>query len=569
MLASLHIENIALIRRLDLELKADFCAFTGETGAGKSILIDSIGLLCGARVEKELIRSGESYALVEGMFYPSDDVKDALRELEAEPDEDGALFLQRRMTEDGRSSAKINGRTVPLAKLRETAALLLSLHGQQDTQSLAAEEKQRRLLDAFASDEPLLDAYRETYNAFTALQREANEAKKQAEELEERRDLLSYQVKELTQASIRVGEEAELLAEHTLLANREKIIENANAVYDALYGEDRSAVACLQTARSAMRSLSGLLPEGEQLQTRLEDASAELTDIAESLRAYADPSEGSAERLTYVEERLDRLSALQRKYRTDEAGLLEKLQNASHALETLENSNAAREETEKKRKQLQAELQARAEALHTSRERAAKLLAQRVQDALALLDMPSVRFVIDLEETEAYGAYGADTVCFTVSANAGEEPRPIGKIASGGELSRIMLCLQCVLADVENIHTLIFDEIDTGISGKTNEKIGHMMQQIASRGHAQVICVTHAAQLAACAAHQYRISKQERNGRTETDVRLLSDPERVEELSRIMGGVNVTDTVRKAAGELLEANRSDGAPSFGKDKTSK
>lgn len=555
MLASLHIENVALIRRLDLELEADFCAFTGETGAGKSILIDSIGLLCGARGEKELIRSGESYALVEGMFYPSDDATAALRDLEAEPDEDGAVFLQRKLTPDGRSGAKINGRTVPLSRLREAAALLLSLHGQQDTQSLATEEKQRRLLDAFASDESLLNDYRETYTAFTALQREAAEAKKQAAELEERRDLLSYQVRELTQAKLRVGEEAELTAEHTLLANREKITENANAVYDALYGEERSAVACLQSARSAMRSLSGLLPEGEALYTRLEDASAELTDIAESIRTYAEPSEESADRLAYVEERLDRLSALQRKYKTDEAGLSEKLKNVSRALETLENSNAVQEENEKKCRQLQTELQTRAAALHEARRQASVLLAERVQEALALLDMPSVRFVIDLEQTEAYGAYGADTIYFAVSANAGEEPRPIGKIASGGELSRIMLCLQCVLADVENIHTLVFDEIDTGISGKTNEKIGHMMQQIASRGHAQVICVTHAAQLAACAAHQYRISKQERDGRTETNVQLLSASERVEELSRIMGGVNVTDTVRRAATELLEANQ--------------
>lgn len=556
MLASLHIENIALIRRLDLEPAEGFCAFTGETGAGKSILIDSIGLLCGARGERDLIRSGEEIALVEGMFVlPAgealqSETEKALAELDIEADEDGALFLQRKLTADGRSTAKINGRAVPLAKLRETAALLLNIHGQQDTQTLANPEKQRVMLDQFAGDGHLLAEYRCLYGECSKIGRTLRERKEKADELAERRDLLVYQVQELKQAKIRPGEEAELTAEHALLANSEKVTENAHEAYDALYASELSSLSQLKKAMGAVGKLASFLPECKEYYTRLEDTKAELTDIAESISVYTADREDTAGRLTAVEARLDKLSALQRKYKTDEAGLAEKLKKAQSDLELLENNGADCDELEKELKRKKAQLTETANALHTARSAAAKKLAERVQEALAELDMPKVRFVIRLEQGD-FTPDGRDLIDFAVSANAGEEPKPIGKIASGGELSRIMLCLQCVLADVENIPTLIFDEIDTGISGKTNEKIGQMMKQIAKDGKKQVICVTHAAQLAARASHHYRISKKEDDGRTQTEVRLLTHEERIHELARIMGGLQVTDTVRKAAEELL------------------
>lgn len=550
MLTSLHIENIALIRRLDLEPAAGFCAFTGETGAGKSILIDAIGLLCGARGERELIRSGEDFALVEGVFdYPAH-MAGVLEELEAADEEDGVLFLSRRLTADGRSTAKINGRTVPLSKLRETAALLLNIHGQQDTQSLASEEKQRVLLDLFCGNEDLLEEYGKLYGECRSLQRDLKERKEKAEDLAERRDLLEYQVRELKQAKIRPGEEAELTAEHALLANSEKVTENAHQAYDALYGNDLSAMAQLKKTMQAVNRLSAILPECKEYFTRLEDVKAELTDIAESVYPYTSDPENTAERLTAVENRLEKLSALERKYRTDEAGLAEKLKKASADLALLENCGEDCLQLEKELKEKESLLKEAGKALRQARIRGGEILSARVQEALAELDMPKVRFVISVSEGEATPA-GMDEIDFSVSANAGEAPRPIGKIASGGELSRIMLCLQCVLADVMQTPTLIFDEIDTGISGKTNEKIGRMMAQISSGGNTQVICVTHAAQLAACASHQYRIAKKEENGRTQTEVRLLDYEERIGELARIMGGLQVTDTVRKAAEELL------------------
>lgn len=551
MLASLHIENIALIRRLDLELAEGFCAFTGETGAGKSILIDAIGLLCGARGERDLIRSGEDCALVEGMFSVADrETIEALEALDVQPDEDGLLFLQRKLQSDGRSSAKLNGRAVPLSKLRECATLLLNLHGQQDTQTLSTPDRQRELLDAYAGDQALLDAYTARYTTCLRLRQEREQLRRQAEELAERRDLLLYQVQELEQAKPRIGEEEELLAEHALLANREKVTEGAYAAYDALYGADQSAAAQTAAAIAAVSRLRSILPEGDALLERLENAKAELTDLAETLQPYTADQEDASARLQQLETRLDQLSALRRKYRTDEAGLIAKWEQAKQDLEKLDNSKADSEELTARLRKAEEDLATDAEALHAARAAAAASLSERVQTALAELDMPRVRFVIELQP-QACGPNGKDGISFAVSANAGEEPRPIAKIASGGELSRIMLCLQCVLADTEHISTLIFDEIDTGISGKTNEKIGRMMRRISSVGHTQVICVTHAAQLAACAEHHFYISKQEHDGRTQTKVEKLDRDGRVNELARIMGGLQLTDAVRLAANELL------------------
>ncbi len=551
MLASLHIENIALIRRLDLELDEGFCAFTGETGAGKSILIDSIGLLCGARGERELIRSGEDYALVEGMFFATQETSNALEALEVFPDEDGSFFLQRRLNVDGRSIAKIGGRTVPLAKLREAASYLLNIHGQQDTQTLSGEDRQRDLLDRFASDGILLDSYREAYRNHARIKREMRELTERAEALEERRDLLSYQVQELTHAKLRAGEEAELNAEHALLANSEKVVENAHDAFGALYAEEQSALAQLKRAMTAVGRLVPIVSECKEYLDRLDDVKAELTDIAESLSPLTADREDTAGRLDAVETRLDKLSALQRKYKTDEQGLLDKLAKAKADLSLLENNASDMDGLKKELADAEQKLHDAAGSLRRARREAAENLSTRVQNELAELDMPKVRFLIRVDEG-GFTPDGADLIDFAVSANAGEEPKPIGKIASGGELSRIMLCLQCVLADVESIPTLIFDEIDTGISGKTNEKIGHMMNRIAQNGNTQVICVTHAAQLAARASHHYFISKSEQNGRTQTDIELLDRDGRIGELARIMGGLQVTDAVKKAAEELLE-----------------
>ncbi len=557
MLVSLHIENIALIRLLDLDLNGGFSAFTGETGAGKSILIDAIGLLCGARGERERIRSGEDSALTEGLFFiPEGMLRNRLTEADAAPDEDGNLFIQRRLFADGRGSVKVNGRAVPLAKLREIAPLLIHIHGQQDTIGLSTEERQRELLDAYAKNGEQKSRYRTVYDETKALRKELENRKKEADLLEEKRDLLAYQANELEQAKIRVGEEAELSAEHALLANRERIAEQAGTAYQALYRSDRSAVSGVQTATSALRRLADVLPDGSDLLERLDDVKAELTDIAETLEQYAEPGENPAARLQKVEDRLDLISSLERKYKTDEAGLAAKAASLKADLEKLGRTEDDLEEIREQLKQKQEELLSAAQALSETRKNAAGKLSGSVRQALTELDMPNVRFLITVTpETDAFGPDGFDFVSFAVSANAGEEPKPIGKIASGGELSRIMLCLQFALADAEQTPTMIFDEIDAGISGKTNEKIGRMMARVAEETRSQVICVTHAAQLAARAENHYKIAKADINGRTETAVELLDDPGRINELSRIMGGLQITDAVRKAAAELLQGGK--------------
>ncbi|MBO4366766.1 MAG: DNA repair protein RecN [Clostridia bacterium] len=559
MLVSLHIENIALIRLLDLDLNGGFSAFTGETGAGKSILIDAIGLLCGSRGERERIRSGEDSALTEGLFYvPEGILRDKLTEADVSPDEDGNLFIQRRLFADGRGTVKINGRAVPLSKLREIAPLLIHIHGQQDTIGLSTEERQRELLDAYAKNGEQKARYRAVYGEARALRKELEDRKKEADALEEKRDLLAYQANELEQARIRVGEEAELTAEHALLANRERIAEQAGTAYQALYRSDRSAVSDVRTASNALRRLADVLPDGDELLERLDNVKAELTDIAETLEQYAEPGENPAARLQKVEDRLDLLSSLERKYKTDEAGLAAKAASLKEDLDKLGRTEDDLEEIREKLTEKQKELLSTAEELSATRKKAAETLSTSVRQALTELDMPNVRFLITVlpagDGNGTFGPDGADLVSFAVSANAGEEPKPIGKIASGGELSRMMLCLQFALADAEQTPTMIFDEIDAGISGKTNEKIGRMMARVAEETGSQVICVTHAAQLAARAENHYRISKADVGGRTETAVELLDEPGRISELSRIMGGLQITDAVRKAAAELLHGD---------------
>ncbi|MBP5230596.1 MAG: DNA repair protein RecN, partial [Clostridia bacterium] len=502
MLTSLHVENIALIRCLDLDLREGFSAFTGETGAGKSILIDAIGLLCGARSEKELIRTGEQSAIVEGLFsvLPDSPAAEKLKEADIVPDEDGSVFIQRKLMADGRSTVKINGRSLPLSRLREAAPALIRIHGQQDTTGLADDETQTDLLDVYAGNGAERTACLDAWRAYRAARKRLEDHRKYAAELEEKKDLLLYQSNELRAARIRAGEEAELNAEHALLANREKIAEHAGAATRSLYRSERSAVSCVQNAANALRRLSDVLPDADSLLDRLDDVKAELVDVAESLEAYADPGNNPGERLKKVEDRLELLASLERKYRTDEAGLADKLRSLEADLEMLENVESDAEDLESELEQASSAYRTAASALSKTRSEAAKTLTDRVSAALKELDMPSVLFRIEIlpfeDPLESGNEKGADSVRFLISANAGEEPKPIGKIASGGELSRIMLCLQVALAGAESTPTLIFDEIDTGISGKTNEKIGRMMASVANASGAQVVCVTHAAQLA-------------------------------------------------------------------------
>lgn len=552
MLASIYIENIALIKRLSLEPENGFCAFTGETGAGKSIIIDSLGLLCGARSDKDIIRTGEDEATVEGMFYVDDEgTEETLKELDVEPEEDGSITVLRKLSRDGRSGAKINGRSVPLSRLKAVMSLLLSIHGQQDTQAFADTARQLKMLDSFAENSKESGDYKEKYERYTDLRRRLDALNEDSREREIRLDMLRYRISELRSADIKRGEKEELEAERKRLANSERIVSRSSEAYDALYGRDGSAAEAIDNALNAVNSLCGIIDKADELSERLESAKYEIIDVAETVKEFID-EDGDAElRLDDCESRLELIKKLELKYRVSADEMPSLLEEWLEELDVNENSEEERARLSKLLTEAEKELDNAAQALHLTRKDASSRLCARVTEELNELDMPGVRFEVRLDE-KPYSADGADDAEFLISANKGETLKPMSKIASGGELSRIMLCLKCVFADSESIGTLIFDEIDTGVSGRTSEKIGIRLKNASDGGRTQVICVTHSAILAAKADAHYKISKSESDGRVVTSVEKLDCNGRRDELARIMGGLNITETVLKAAEEMLK-----------------
>lgn len=552
MLISIYIENIALIKKLSLEPDYGFCAFTGETGAGKSIIIDSLGLLCGARSDKDIIRTGEEEACVEGIFSLNEQAVKFLAEYDIEPEEDGTVTVLRKLSRDGRSVAKVNGRSIPLSRLKAVMSQLISIHGQQDTQAFADNGRQLQMLDSFAKNEALLTAYSEKYEKFRSIEQRLDSLNEDEREREFRLDMLKYRVNELRSADVKVGEKEELESERLRLANSERIVSNASEAYVTLYARDGSAIESVDNAINATSSLLGIIPEADELVSRLENAKYELIDIADTVKSYTDTDgENVQMRLDDVEARLELIKKLERKYRVNADEFQDLLSDWLAELEASENTEEEKERLTKELSVAKKELKASAALLSDSRKKAAELLCSRVTDELNELDMPGVTFTVDLKETE-FSENGNDFAEFLISANKGEIPKPMSKIASGGELSRIMLCLKCVFADTESIGTLIFDEIDTGVSGRTSEKIGIRLKNATDGKKTQIICVTHSAILASRADAHYKISKKETDGRVITNVEKLDRTGRRDELARIMGGVNITETVLKAAEEMLD-----------------
>ena len=552
MLASVHIENIALIKNIDISFGSGFHVLTGETGAGKSIIIDALSLLCGARGDKDIIRTGETYALVEGVF--SDlgaETLEALAQNDVYPDEDGLLFIQRKLTADGKSAAKIGSRQVPVSKLREISPYLLTIHGQQDTQILADESKQLALLDGFAGNAALRKDYKTEYEKYIALLEKQKSLKSAEEEKAFRLDMLNYRIGEIEKARLVLGEEESLTAEKTLLSNSEKILTHSNQAYDCIYRAQGSVLEKLSLAAGALKALSGIVPEADSLIERIENARYELEDIAETIRNYTEQDGvDPVKRLDDIESRLEQINALKRKYKTDVAGILKEHERLKEEKESIEYASELLEKIEKDIEKQKAVLEEKAASLANSRKKAAEALISKVEETLVFLDMPSVKFDIAFYEKD-FCPDGNVDVSFLISANAGEEPKPLAKIASGGELSRVMLALKSIPTGTES-PVMIFDEIDTGISGRTSEKIGMKLSDTAKNNGCQVICVTHSAQIAARADTHLLISKSESGGRTTTKVTELQGDARIDEIARIIGGVTVTDTVRKTAEEMIK-----------------
>lgn len=554
MISSLHIENVAVIKSLDVDFGGGFTVITGETGAGKSIILDSISLLLGAKAQAALVRTGEARAYVSALFteVPSA-VAAILSELGIDA-EDGELTVERTVSSDGKSTAKINGRAVSLLNLRRVMTPMITINGQSESLSLKTSEAQMALLDEYAEDEHELTLYRAAYEELTAVRAEYAEVKRLAGEGALAADLLKYQIKEIDSAKLKPDEDDELNLELARLRAGERIIKLASFVYRAAYGNEKGASAAYlsERAASAMEQLSEFSKDAAEDAEKLRSISADLEDIArrtyDTFELGGAEDEDPSERIEKIEDRLDVIYRLKRKYGGTLAAVLSHRDEAARKLDAIENNDDRIAELQKTLAEKTKTATHLAEALTEKRKLAAAAMTSQICDVLYGLDMPKVTFFVDFVPTELY-ADGAETISFYISANAGENARPLSLAASGGELSRVMLAIKSVGNKKSGEATVIYDEIDTGVSGSTSGKIGLRLKESAESR--QIICITHSAQIAALADTHYLTSKKEVNGRTESVVTTLSGEERIKEIARIIGGINVTDTQRCAARELI------------------
>lgn len=563
MLSSLHIENLAVIRSADIDFETGFTVMTGETGAGKSMIIGAINLLLGEKASKDAIRSGEEKAVVSGLFRSlSGEALKTLNDLGLSADEDGNLLLQRTVSADGRTQSRLNGRTIPLSMQKEIAEKLVNIHGQHDTQTLMNSSTHLSFLDSFADDGEALAEYGKLYENWTSLRKKIGELTKNDLEKERMIELLKYQISDIDAVKPVEGEDDELTAKKKKIMNGEKIRKQASVIYRALYENEKglSASDLIGKAISAAEAISDYLPDAADTIEKLRVYRCELSDIGQSAGVLLDEDEEDADSaLDKIESRLNDISKLKRKYGATIGAILEYRERAKKELNEIEISEETLDELNNELAETEKFLTAAAERLTGIRRKAAALLEKQMTEELVFLEMEKVRFSVSIlpvhgENGIGFRKNGADEVEFLISANAGEPLRPMSKIASGGELSRIMLAIKSVEAGKEQPETMIFDEIDTGVSGKTAQKIGIKLRLLAE--HGQVLCVTHSAQIAAVAHRQDLIRKGEIDGRTETEVIPLDREGRIRELARIMGGAQITEKLLSTAEELLsEYNR--------------
>ena len=553
MLQLLHIENIAVIEEADITFDGGFNALTGETGAGKSIVIDAMGAVLGQRTSRDLIRTGANKAFVSAVFAGVPPLA-ALEECGLAAG-DGELLLQREIFADGKNVCRVGGRPVTVAQLRKIGSALLNIHGQHDGQQLLDEEQHGAYLDSFGKVDKELESYAACYEAMEGTRKKLKALQMDEAEKERRMDSLRFQIDELERAQLKPGEEEALLQRRNLLRNSEKFMSAIQGAVWNLTGGDEGggAVSELREAAGAVSGAKGLDDQFAKLHERLENLYSEAYDVAETLRDLQDSFDFSPRELDELEGRADQLYRLKKKYGPTVEDMIEYLEQRKEELDQIAfaSDTAARleKQAEKERKQT---LKAAA-VLSQARKAAAERLEERIQDELRQLDMPKVRFAICFGEKEP-DASGTDVVRFLMSANVGEELRPINKVASGGELARIMLALKNVLAENDDVTTLIFDEVDTGVSGRAAQKVAQKLVQVSRTK--QVLCVTHLPQLAAMADTHFSVEKGEAKGRTFTRVVRLDRGQREAELARITGGVKVTDALLASAGELLDAAES-------------
>lgn len=548
MLELLHIENIAIIEAADIEFAPGFNALTGETGAGKSIVIDSLSAVLGQRTSRELIRTGAEKAFVSAAF--SGTAPELTEELGIQPEADGTLLLQREIQTDGKNVCRVNGRPVTVGQLRALGARLLNIHGQHDGQQLLDEEQHIVYLDSFGRVESLAITYAEKYKNFTDIRRQIGALQMDEAEKARRVDTLQYQIEELRRAKLKSGEEEELTARRGMLRNAEKFLDAVAGADYALNGDDSGggALSALRQAQDALGGVRHLDDAFGQLYERLGEAYSEVYDIAatvEDKRGELDVSPGELDR---VESRMDLLYRLKKKYGATVEDMLDYQARCEAELAQIEDAGDTLARLEQALSKAEKEARQAAQALSDARKAAADRLTAQILTELQQLDMGKIRFAVDFAE-KPLDSDGMDTVRFLMSANVGEELRPIHKIASGGELARIMLAMKNVLSEQDHVGTMVFDEVDTGVSGRAAQKVAEKMARISRRK--QVLCVTHLPQLAAMADTHFSVEKGERGGRTYTEVRRLDREQRRRELARLTGGSHVSQTMLDGAEELL------------------
>ncbi len=549
MIRELFIKNIAVIENLNIDFKAGMSALTGETGAGKSIIIDSINMILGNKADKSLIRYGEEKASVQAIFDVDKGVEAELSEQGIECEE-GELIISRTLSSEGKSVCRINGLVVPLSLLREISSYLINIQGQHDNQALLTSQKHILFLDAYAGTEDVFLEYKNLYTSLRDAEHRISELFMDDEERLRRVDLLEYQVSEIEEAALKENEEEELKEERDRIENAEKIAASVEEAKNSLYSDEGiSAYDGIYKAMKALERISGIDSEIDKAYSSLCDMVYSVQDIAHEITEFAENVEYDEERLNEIEERLGVYSKLKRKYGKTVEEINEFYENISEELKTLQSVDENIEKVKSEISEITKKITACAEKLSKIRKAAASSLQEKIETALHELNMEQAHFTVLVEELEEFAPSGKDRIEFLISANAGEPEKPLVKIASGGELSRVMLAIKSILAECDGVDTLIFDEIDTGVSGSAAQKIADKLAKISN--FRQVICITHLPQLAAMADNHYYIEKNVEDCKTKTTVYLLEGNERVEEVARITGG-ELTEISRKHAKELIE-----------------
>ncbi|MDO5401477.1 MAG: DNA repair protein RecN [Eubacteriales bacterium] len=549
MLSLLHIENIAVIERADISFDQGFNVLTGETGAGKSIVIDAISAILGERAYRDMIRTGTDKASVRAVFTGVPELPwFADNGVEYDPE----TVISREVHLDGKNVCRVNGSLVSVTILRKLGIQLINIHGQHDSASLFDEDNHLAFLDAFGDNENLRLDYSEKFEAVSRLRREIDRMTMDEGEKLRRMETLKYQIAEIEKAELEPGEDDALEQRRKILQNAEKLSNGMDSAVECLYGGDDSdgAAGLLAEAERALSRIARFSDSFSELHDRVADLMYQVQDVAEGVRDARDELSYSADELEQIESRLDVIHRLRRKYGVTCEDILAYLAKSKQELDDIEFADDHLERLKGKLQKAEKTAWAAALALRESRQAAAQALSQRILKELAQLDMPRVQFRCEFRELDLT-ANGADAVAFYMSANAGEALKPMSKVASGGELARIMLAMKNVLAEKDQVATLIFDEVDTGVSGRAAQKVAEKLRSVAA--HKQVLCVTHLPQLAALANTHLLIAKSEQGGRTYTTVTPLDREGRKKELARIIGGTNITETTLKSAEEMLRS----------------